>query len=195
MKRWVRWLLVVAAVGALLQCTRGGGKAPRVLEVEVPPVVPAWAGPHLVWPLSVGADGSPVGQVVEKFGPTKARKISGVWQMHSGIDIRAPVGTAVVAMADGTVIDAGFNASSAEDGTGGYGWYLEIAHADGFGTLYAHLQQGTLVVKGRKVSQGERVGLLGGSGLRSGSFLHIELRMSGDPIDPMLALQGAGASK
>jgi murein DD-endopeptidase MepM/ murein hydrolase activator NlpD len=92
---------------------------------------------------------------------------------YNGIDIGAPIGTSVLAAADGEVILVkGGNAWN-----GGYGNYIVIKHSNGTQTLYAHLSK-NLVSIGDNVSQGEKIGLSGNTGKSTGPHLHYEVRGS-----------------
>jgi hypothetical protein len=95
---------------------------------------------------------------------------------HDGVDFGLPVGTAVLAAADGTISSVGVDAH-------GYGLNVRIQHA-GFLTLYGHLSLATAVAK-QVVKAGEMIGYSGGqpgnpnSGFSSGAHLHLELRIPG----------------
>ncbi|GGB44240.1 membrane protein [Roseibium aquae] len=97
------------------------------------------------------------------------------WAMHSGIDFRASHGTRVYAAAPGTVVHAGWS--------GGYGKMVEIEHANGYVTRYAHLSR--LQVKtGNHVLTGDVIGNIGSTGRSTGPHLHYELHEPGGPVDP-----------
>lgn len=103
---------------------------------------------------------------------------------HSGIDIgRKSDGTsidgaAIVATADGTVIQAGYR--------GGYGNTVMVDHGNGVVTLYAHQQSGGIKVSnGQKVSKGERIGTVGSTGYSTGPHLHFEVRVNGVAKNPL----------
>jgi murein DD-endopeptidase MepM/ murein hydrolase activator NlpD len=96
--------------------------------------------------------------------------------MHTGNDFRGVYGSRVLATAAGTVISASFD--------GGYGNMVEIDHGEGVTTRYAHLSA-ILVVKGQKVDAGEEVGRLGTTGRSTGPHLHYEVRIDGQPVDPL----------
>lgn len=99
------------------------------------------------------------------------------WRAHEGIDYAADRGTPVHAVAEGTVARAGWN--------GGYGRLVEIRHADGIITRYAHLDAiGDGIQAGTTVSQGRVIGTVGASGLATGPHLHYELRVNGRATDP-----------
>jgi len=95
---------------------------------------------------------------------------------HRGLDLAAPAGTPVRAAADGTVSRAGW--------AGGYGLLVEVQHANGYSTRYAHL--GSVAVgPGTLVRRGDVLGAVGRTGLATGPHLHFEVRRDGLPIDPM----------
>lgn len=94
---------------------------------------------------------------------------------HKGIDFSAEAGTEIHAFADGTVLEAGFDASQ--------GNYLLIDHGNGLQSLYAHCSE-LYVQAGEPVEKGAVIASVGSSGYATGSFLHFELRKDGAPIDP-----------
>lgn len=95
---------------------------------------------------------------------------------HHGVDIAAPVGTLVVASADGPVLTAAKNSD--------LGNLIEIQHADGYTTRYGHLSE-IFVKKGQIVKRGQVIGSVGNTGLRcSGSHLHFEVSKNGVRQDP-----------
>jgi murein DD-endopeptidase MepM/ murein hydrolase activator NlpD len=96
-------------------------------------------------------------------------------RMHEGIDISAPTGTSVRAVASGTVIYAGW--------MGGYGQIVVIDHGNGLATAYAHLS--SIWIGGGSVSQGQGIGAVGCTGSCTGSHLHFEVRVNGSAVDPM----------
>jgi septal ring factor EnvC (AmiA/AmiB activator) len=97
-------------------------------------------------------------------------------KMHEGIDIGGPVGTPIVATADGRVKSAGPRM--------GYGLTVEIDHGYGYSTIYAHCH--LLEVKaGDLVRRGDGIALLGSTGRSTGPHLHYEVRVSGIPVNPL----------
>jgi murein DD-endopeptidase MepM/ murein hydrolase activator NlpD len=108
-----------------------------------------------------------------------------VWQLHAGVDIAAAGGTPIYAVADGTVIWAGWN--------GGYGNFTCIGHGtyrgQGLATCYAH-QSEILVGAGQWVRRGEVIGRVGTTGASTGNHLHFEVRLDGAPTDPVPFLPG-----
>jgi murein DD-endopeptidase MepM/ murein hydrolase activator NlpD len=98
-----------------------------------------------------------------------------VERMHEGIDIITDVGTQVYAPGNGTVSFIGFR--------GGYGLTVEIEHASGYKTLYAHLLR-AMVKEGQKITRGKVIALTGNSGLSTGPHLHYEVHHDGTKLDP-----------
>jgi murein DD-endopeptidase MepM/ murein hydrolase activator NlpD len=95
--------------------------------------------------------------------------------MHTGIDFRGETGTSVRATGAGIVVTA--------EPSGGYGNMIEIAHAGGVTSRYAHLSA-ILVNEGQKITAGELVGRVGSTGRSTAPHLHYETRIDGDPVDP-----------
>ena len=100
--------------------------------------------------------------------------------MHSGLDFKGPYGTEILAAADGVISSAGWQ--------GGYGKCIEITHANGLVTRYAHLS-GFEVTLGQSVKRGLQIGRMGSTGRSTGSHLHFEVRMNGQAINPMKFLE------
>ncbi len=95
--------------------------------------------------------------------------------MHTGIDFKAPYGARVYATAPGTVLTAKWN--------GGYGKMIEIRHANGFVTRYAHLSR-MQVAEGDHVLAGDLIGNIGSTGRSTGPHLHYEIRRHDKPHNP-----------
>ena len=95
---------------------------------------------------------------------------------HEGIDVAAPAGAEVHAVADGIV-------AYADNGVRGFGNCVILVHANGWVSLYAHLARAT-VQPGWRAVRGERIGLVGSTGIARGPHLHFELRMNGRTRDP-----------
>jgi murein DD-endopeptidase MepM/ murein hydrolase activator NlpD len=97
--------------------------------------------------------------------------------LHTGVDFSAPVGTPVLSTANGVVSKSVLNDS-------GYGNFIEITHAQGVITKYAHLDQ-VLVSKDEKVTKGSLIGTVGNTGRSTGSHLHFEVIVDNLPVNPM----------
>jgi murein DD-endopeptidase MepM/ murein hydrolase activator NlpD len=115
----------------------------------------------LIWPVQ--------GPVVSPFGMRWGR-------LHAGIDIAAPSGTPIHAAAAGRVIYAGWMS--------GYGNLTVIDHGRGLATAYGH-QSALAAGNGQTVSQGQIIGYVGCTGHCFGPHLHFEVRVNGQPVDPL----------
>jgi murein DD-endopeptidase MepM/ murein hydrolase activator NlpD len=125
------------------------------------PVGPIRQGSHFIWPVN--------GPVVSPFGMRWGR-------LHAGVDIAVPSGTPIRAAGGGTVAIAGW--------VGGYGNYTCINHGGGISTCYGH-QQSIGVSVGQHVSQGQVIGISDCTGHCFGPHVHFEVRINGQPVDPM----------
>lgn len=112
------------------------------------------------------------------FG-VRSDPFNGLRAMHEGVDLIARHGSPVLATASGVVTRSGR--------AGAHGQMIEIRHAEGWVTRYAHLSR-RLVVEGERVERGEVIGHLGNTGRSSGAHLHYELEHHGRILDPLRAL-------
>ena len=103
-------------------------------------------------------------------------------RMHYGTDLAGDYGTAIYATADGVVTHAGWMS--------GYGRVVIIQHEFGIETRYAH-QSKIRVKVGQRVSRGDRIGDMGNSGRSTGTHLHYEVRVGGEPVNPMTFIKAA----
>ncbi|MBM1219303.1 peptidoglycan DD-metalloendopeptidase family protein [Ponticoccus sp. SC2-23] len=101
-------------------------------------------------------------------------------RLHAGTDFAAPIGTPIYATADGVVTSAGWSS--------GYGRLIKIQHEFGIETRYAHLNAIRVEV-GQRVSRGQRIGDMGNSGRSTGPHLHYEVRVGGEPVNPMIYIR------
>lgn len=127
------------------------------------------------------AGGGPVpngsGRLASPISGTFTSPFGTRWgRLHAGIDVAAPEGTPIRAADSGTVRQAGW--------MGGYGNYTCIQHTATLSTCYAH-QSSIGVSSGASVSKGELIGRSGNTGNSTGPHLHFEVRVSGQPVDPM----------
>ena len=99
-------------------------------------------------------------------------------KMHTGIDFTAPSGTPIQATGNGTVIKA-------EHERFGYGNHVIIDHGFGYQTLYGHMSNFTVQV-GDVVKKGQTIGIVGNTGTSTAPHLHYEVRMNGNPVDPII---------
>ncbi|MBQ9808938.1 MAG: M23 family metallopeptidase [Ruminococcus sp.] len=99
---------------------------------------------------------------------------------HKGFDIAAPEGTDIYAAADGVVIAAGWN-------PGGYGYFVQIDHLDGYQTVYAHMSTVYATVD-QQVTRGQLIGAVGTTGNSTGNHCHFEVRYMNICKDPELYL-------
>ncbi len=97
---------------------------------------------------------------------------------HRAIDYAAPMGTPIMAVADGTVTFAGWS--------GGYGNFIKIRHNATYGTNYAHLSRyATGIAAGARVTQGQVIGYVGSTGWSTGPHLHYEVTYNGVLVNPL----------
>ena len=122
---------------------------------------------RFIWPVN--------GPIASGFGP-RVHPIYGSSRMHTGVDIGASQGTPIKAAGDGVVKMAGWN--------GGYGNWTLIDHGGGLATGYGH-QSRIAVSVGQHVSQGEVIGYVGSTGASTGPHLHWEVRVNGNPVNPL----------
>jgi hypothetical protein len=152
-------------------------------------LVLAWAARYgyavaVVWPLD--------GPITQRFGPTDSALQPPLWyrgqwyeHFHAGLDVAAPVGTPVVAIASGVVTFAGPIADGAV--------VVELEHAPGVTSAYAHLQPDPPVREGQSVAAGQTLGFVGLTGTTTGAHLHLAVFADGEFIDPLSVLPAAVA--
>lgn len=124
-------------------------------------------GGKMIWPIS--------GSITSEFG-WRTHPIFGSQRFHSGLDIGGDYGMAIHAAASGVVIEAGW--------IGGYGNTIMIEHGSGIVTLYGH-NESLAVSVGQQVSQGEVVAYCGSTGNSTGPHCHFEVRVNGEPVNPL----------
>ena len=134
--------------------------AQRTLLVDVP----------TLWPVRGGG-----GYVTFQFGPQR-HPFRGVFYIHRGIDIAMHRGAEVVATANGTVRRVAYERYN-------LGNMIEIEHRYGFVTRYGHLDR-TFIEAGQTVQRGQVIGLMGSTGLSTGSHVHYEVSIGGQLRNP-----------
>lgn len=98
---------------------------------------------------------------------------------HAGIDIRAEKGSEILSATEGIVVSANWD--------GGYGKCVKIKFDNDYEIRYGHLSK-INVYKGQKVKKGEVIGIIGSTGLSTGTHLHFEIRYKDEHINPNLFL-------
>ena len=114
-------------------------------------------------------------RVTSRYGNRK-HPIFKDYRMHNGIDIGAKHGASVMAADGGVIIISEYSSS--------YGNYIVISHGNGMTSLYAHLSK-RLVKEGDKVTQGQKIGLVGSTGNSTGPHLHYEISKNGSRVNPL----------
>jgi murein DD-endopeptidase len=115
-------------------------------------------------------------RITSGYNKGRRHPITGRVAPHNGTDFSMPVGTPILAPADGRVAQVDSHPLA--------GRLLVIEHGQGFSTRYLHLQK-ALVQPGQQVKRGERIALSGNSGRTTSAHLHYELHMNGRPVDLM----------
>ena len=115
------------------------------------------------------------GSITSGFG-WREHPIFGERRFHAGVDINAGCGAPISSGESGQVLSAGWS--------GGYGLTVVVDHGDGLSTLYAH-QSEISVSAGQQVSRAELIGSVGTTGWSTGCHLHFEVRVNGEPVDPV----------
>ena len=130
---------------------------------------PNYIGGEMLWPV-------PGYTKLSSTFKMRVHPITGVYKLHSGIDIPAPTGTNFLAANDGVVVKAGYNTA--------YGNMVMIDHGGGVSTLYAHGDK-IMVTLGQTVKKGDVVLQVGETGYATGPHAHFEVRINGTPVDPL----------
>ena len=116
------------------------------------------------------------GWLTSAFSSMREHPILHIARPHEGIDVTAPMGSPIEAPAAGVVTDAGWES--------GYGNTVTIDHGYGIVTKFAHASK-LLVKTGQRVQRGQRIALVGNTGLATGPHLHYEVHVNGRPVDPL----------
>lgn len=136
---------------------------PEEIVIDIPPSI---------FPIQNGSKDD----ITAVYGPGFHHPIKKKKVFHHGIDIRAKIGTPILATADGTI--------STAQNKGNWGNLIVVSHADGYQTWYAHLK-GFNVEENQQVKKGQIIGYSGNSGLSTGPHLHYEVKLNGKRLNPM----------
>lgn len=142
-----------------------GAKAP---SSAAPPRERTASRGRIVWPVAKS-------RLTSKFGYRRhpiTRRIA----FHRGVDFAAPRGAPVLSVKAGTVVFSGRR--------GGYGLTIDVRHADGVITRYAHNSK-LLVKVGARVSAGTAIAKVGSTGHSTGPHVHLEVIRKGEKINPL----------
>lgn len=132
-----------------------------------------------------GAFAMPAGMPVAAHALTsgfgvRRHPLLGGRRAHLGLDLAAPAGSPIVATSGGVVAMDGWS--------GGYGLLVVLDHGNGVQTRYGHMSR-LNVVSGQRVRKGDVIGYVGSTGLSSGPHLHYEVRVGGQPVNPLSTLR------
>ncbi len=141
-----------------------------------------YTGGKLNWPVPAKAASS---SSLSSGFVNRVSPITGRREHHTGYDIPAPYGSAIVAAESGTVIYSGWMS--------GYGNTIMISHGGGLVTLYGH-NSSLVVSKGQTVSRGQTVAKCGSTGWSTGNHCHFEVRVNGGAVSPASYLGVANIS-
>lgn len=141
----------------------------EILALAMEGIDTQYIGGELAWPVPGYT------RISSEYG-MRTHPITGIYKLHSGVDISAPMGANFIAANDGIVTKAGYNSA--------YGNMVIIDHGGGISTLYAHGSE-ILVQVGQIVKRGESVLKVGSTGYSTGPHAHFEVRINGVVTNPM----------
>lgn len=121
-----------------------------------------------IWPCPAGSE------ISSTFG-SRESPTEGASTNHQGIDVRAPLGSNILAAAEGEVTLSTYSYSA--------GNYIMVNHGGGVSTVYMHCSQ-LLVSAGEKVKQGQVIAKVGSTGYSTGNHLHFGVRLNGNYVNP-----------
>lgn len=111
------------------------------------------------------------------FTMKRLHPITKTWKAHPAIDYVAPVGTPIKTVGDGSISRIGY--------TAGNGNFIEVRHSNGYKSLYLHMKGfARSMAMGKRVTQGQVIGYLGGTGLATGPHLCFRMKLNGAPVNP-----------
>ncbi|MBR3691106.1 MAG: peptidoglycan DD-metalloendopeptidase family protein [Clostridia bacterium] len=113
---------------------------------------------------------------ISSYFGMRVHPITKKYKLHTGIDLPAPKGTAILSANYGTVIKAQYNTA--------YGNFVMVDHGGGKVTLYAHMSKMS-VKKGDEVAKNQKLGEVGTTGYSTGNHLHFEIIINGSQVNPL----------
>ena len=141
----------------------------QIIELALSGIDMQYIGGTLAWPVPGYTT------ITSKYG-MRVHPVTGVYKLHTGVDIGAPQGANFIAANDGIVTKATYNVA--------YGNMVIIDHGGGISTLYAHGSE-ILVQVGQSVKRGDPVLKVGSTGYSTGAHAHFEVRINGVTTNPM----------
>lgn len=140
-----------------------------ILTLSLANVGSEYIGGTMAWPVPGYT------RITSSYG-MREHPITGVYKLHSGVDIGAPRGTSFIAANDGIVTKAEYNTA--------YGNMVIVDHGGGISTLYAHGDEISVEV-GQTVKRGDEVLKVGTTGYSTGYHAHFEVRINGQTVEPL----------
>ncbi|PJG84518.1 murein DD-endopeptidase MepM [Conservatibacter flavescens] len=116
-------------------------------------------------------------RISSHFNPRRKHPVTGRISPHKGVDFSVPIGTPIIAPADGVVEKVAYQGNGA-------GRYIILRHGREYQTVYMHLSK-ALVKTGQNIKKGERIALSGNTGRSTGPHLHYEFHINGRPVNPI----------
>lgn len=141
----------------------------EIMQITLANLDSEYIGGIMAWPV-------PGYTVITSQYGMRTHPITGVYKLHTGVDIRAPIGANFIAANSGIVVKV-------SEG-GAYGKMVMIDHGGGVATLYAHGSE-ILVEPGQTVKQGDPILKVGSTGYSTGAHAHFEVRVNGSPVNPI----------
>ena len=141
----------------------------EIRAIALNSISPEYIGGVMAWPV-------PGYTSISSPFAMRVHPITGVYKLHTGVDIRAPQGANFVAAADGVVTKAGYNTA--------YGNMVIIDHGGGISTLYAHGSE-IMVEVGQEIKKLDTVLKVGATGYATGPHAHFEVRINGTAVQPL----------
>lgn len=149
-------------------------------ELPAPTLKQAQEGTTLAPYLLTAQMRSPVsGPITSLFG-WREHPVSGEEDFHKGVDIAAAQGSDIFAALPGVVEQTGYNDS--------YGNFVILRHSDRLRTTYNHCSE-ILAKEGEHLARGDRIALVGSTGISTGPHLHFEVEIQGKKANPLFSLK------